>query len=458
VAEQPSMTRSERADRGRAVRKEVPRTVHGDWFPATDRRPAVELLAEQEATRVPELVPLRHERMAESAFAFYRGAANIMAADLAPTPRTGLGVQLCGDGHLANFGGFASPDRAMVFDINDFDETLPGPFEWDVKRLAASFEVAARSKNLDEGVRQQVVRSLVDAYSASLREFSTMGNLELWYSRLTSDDIVLRFGGEVSPAATKRFEKAITKAQSKNNLKAFNRLTEVVDGEPRFRSDPPVLMPVDQLVPADEAHRLTDVIGHALTVYRRTLQRDRRHLLERYRFVDLARKVVGVGSVGTRCWVALLVGADEADPLFLQVKEAEASVLEPYLGRSGFEQHGQRVVEGQRLTQAASDIFLGWERLEGVDGVSHDYYFRQLWDWKFSADIESMEPETLGIYAQICGSILARSHARTGDGVAISAYVGRGGPFAEAMVRFAHLYADQNELDHQAFVETVGRS
>ena len=455
MADEHRPTRAERAEQGRAGRKEVPRTVHGAWTPNPGRRPAHELLAEQEATRVPELVPLRHERMAASPFAFYRGAAGVQAADLAGEPRTGFTVQLCGDAHLANFGGYASPDRALVFDVNDFDETLPGPFEWDVKRLATSFEVAGRSNGFDGTVRRDVLDQLVRTYCRSLRGFAAMGNLELWYSRLTSDDIEAMGAADAPPERVARFRRNVAKAQAKDNVKAFNKLTEVVDGEPRFRSDPPVLVPVDQLVSPAEADELTGMIGHALTVYRRTLQRDRRHLLERYRFVDLARKVVGVGSVGTRCWVALLVGTDEDDPLFLQVKEAEASVLEPHLGRSGFEQHGQRVVEGQRLTQATSDIFLGWERVNGLDGRDHDYYFRQLWDWKFSADIDSMDPGVLGLYARLCGSILARAHARTGDGIAISAYVGGGRTFGRAIGEFAVAYADQNERDHAEFVETL---
>jgi uncharacterized protein (DUF2252 family) len=453
--QQHSGTPAERAALGREQRSSVPRSVHGQWAPPPDRRPAIEVLAEQELTRVPELVPLRHERMAASPFAFYRGAAAVQAADLAQQPRTALTVQLCGDAHLANFGGYASPDRALVFDINDFDETLPGPFEWDVERLAASFEVAGRANGFDESSRRDIVATVARSYCASMRRFAGMGNLELWYSRITSDDIEAHFGDDVPVALLSRFRKNVTKARSKDNVKALGKLTQVVDGEARFRSDPPVLVPVRDLLPAAEAEQLLGMIDHAITAYRRTLQRDRRHLLERYRFVDLARKVVGVGSVGTRCWVALLVGADLDDPLFIQVKEAEASVLESHLGRSGFEQHGQRVVEGQRVTQASSDIFLGWERLGGADGRDHDYYFRQLWDWKFSADIDAMDDATMGVYAQLCGTVLARAHARTGDGAAISAYVGRGGPFSRAMIAFAVAYADQNERDHAEFASAM---
>ncbi len=455
MADIQGASRAERAAEGRARRKDVPRGSHAEWTPPPGRRPVAELLADQERTRVPDLVPLRHERMSASPFAFYRGAAAVQAADLAGEPRTGLDVQLCGDAHLANLGGYASPDRQLVFDINDFDETLPGPFEWDVKRLAASFEVAGRSNGFDERTRSSVVETLVRTYAGALGDFSEMGGLELWYSRLTDQDVAERWGGDASERQVARFRKNVTKARSKDNVKALGRLTEDVDGELRFRTDPPVLVPIVDLFGEDEVSDLRHMIGHALTAYQRTLQPDRRHLLQRYRFVDLARKVVGVGSVGTRCWVALMVGTDPGDALFLQIKEAEASVLEAHLGRSGYEQHGQRVVEGQRLVQPSSDIFLGWERVAGVDGRDHDYYVRQLWDWKFSPAIDSMDAEVLDVYAQICGTILARAHARTGDAIAISSYVGKGGPFARAMAEFAHSYADQNERDHADFVQAV---
>jgi uncharacterized protein (DUF2252 family) len=446
----------ERTAQGKAARGASPRASHGEWAPADDRADPIALLEQQELTRVPELVPLRHQRMAESAFAFYRGAAVVMSADLTSGPSSGLVVQLCGDAHLANFGFYASPERQLVLDINDFDETLPGPFEWDVKRLVASFEIAARARDFDDKVRSSIVDTVGRAYCDSMRSFATMDNLDIWYSQMTADDIERQWVASVPSSVLKRFQRAVTKAQTKDSMKALGKLTRVEGGEPRFISDPPVLVPVDELF--DETHRvrLEGAIRGAFRDYRETLQRDRRLLLERYRYVDLARKVVGVGSVGTRCWVALLVGRDNDDPLFLQIKEAEASVLEPHLGRSEFDHHGQRVVEGQRLMQASSDIFLGWQRVANIDDVSHDYYMRQLWDWKASADLETMLPQGMAIYAQVCGWTLARAHARTGDSVAIAAYLGGGNAFTKALGRFARSYADQNERDHRALVEAIG--
>ncbi|UDY38092.1 DUF2252 domain-containing protein [Dermatobacter hominis] len=441
---------ADRAAAGRAVREAVPRSSLGDWTPTPDRDP-VAVLDAQDASRAQDLVPLRHERMAATPFTFFRGAAAVFAADLAPMPRTGLEVQLCGDAHLANFGIFASPDRAQVFDLNDFDETLPGPFEWDLLRLVASFEVAARDRGFDDPDRVLIVTDAVLAYVGAMREYSRMGHLDVWYDRMTVDDIAARWGGGASKEVMRRFQHNVEKARSKDRLRAFDRLVQVTDGEPRFRSDPPVLVPVSELFGADEAARLMGTIDHALRMYRRTLPLDRRALLDRYRFVDLARKVVGVGSVGTRCWVALLVGDDDRDPLFLQVKEAQTSVLEPYLGRSRFGQHGQRVVEGQRLIQSSPDVFLGWEQVAGADGVPRDYYFRQLWDWKGSADLEKMLPSAMAVYAAVCGRCMARAHARTGDSVALAAYLGKGRTMTASLVEFAARYADQNERDQQAF-------
>ena len=354
------LTAQERTLRGRRTRERVPRTVHGEWAPAPDRPDPVELLARQEATRVPELVAVRHERMGASPFAFYRGAAIVFAADVASVPRTGLAVQACGDAHLANFGAYASPERNLVFDINDFDETLPGPFEWDLKRLAASFEVATRSNGFADRDRRAVVEAVTRSYCTSMSEFAAMSNIDLWYLKLDVVDVAARWGVDASKAMIKQFRRTVEKAESKDRLQAFAKLTTMDQGEPRFVSQPPLLDPIRELVGDEEYLEVMDLIKRALHAYRRTLQPDRRRLIDRYRFVDLARKVVGVGSVGTRCWVALFVGRDEDDPLFLQVKEAEASVLEPYLGRSTYAQHGQRVVEGQRLTQAATDILLGW--------------------------------------------------------------------------------------------------
>lgn len=448
-------TLAERVAVGRAARAALPRSRLGEWSPTSDRRDPLAILAAQEETRVPELVPIRHGRMAASPFAFYRGAAAIMAADLAAGPRSGLEVQLCGDAHLVNFGGFAAPDRDLVFDVNDFDETHPGPFEWDVMRLAASFEVAGRERGFDEAMCQDAARWAARAYREAVREFGAMTTLEVWYSRLDIAGIERRWGAEAGGKAVRNLQRLAAKAETKNHLKAFDRLTRVEDGELRFASDPPLLVPVAELFSDVDASRMRETVAGALRAYRGTLDDDRRRLIDRYRFVDLARKVVGVGSVGTRCWVSLLVGRDAGDPLFLQVKEAEASVLEPYVGRSHYVNHGQRVVEGQRLMQAASDIVLGWTRTVGVDDVTRDFYMRQLWDWKVSANVETMLPGTFPVYAQICGWTLARAHARSGDAAAIGAYLGSGNGFDRAMGAFATAYADQNQADHAALVQAV---
>jgi uncharacterized protein (DUF2252 family) len=438
---------------GRAARAAVRRSAHAEWAAPAQRRDPGALLAEQERSRVAELVPVRHERMLVSPFTFYRGAAVIMAADLGSQPDSGLRVQACGDAHLSNFGGFASPERALQFDINDFDETNPGPFEWDVKRLATSFEIAARSLGLTEKEKRAAVNSSVRAYREAMLAFAGMTNLDVWYAHLDVERVFGEYRSQATPGEVKRFEKNLAKAQSKDNMKAFAKLTQVVDGEHRIRSDPPLITSLRDLFDVADADAREDLrawLSDRLRAYRRSLQPDRRHLLESYRLVDFGRKVVGVGSVGTRCWIALLLGRDDADPLFLQIKEAEASVLEPYAGRSGFANHGQRVVEGQRLLQTTSDIMLGWIRTEGIDGVARDYYVRQLWDWKFSADIDSMSAATLDIYAKLCGWTLARGHARSGDRVAIAAYLGSSAAFDNAIGAFAVTYADQNERDYAA--------
>ena len=440
---------AQRAALGRAARAAVPRSAHAEWAAGTKRADPVTLLRAQEATRVPELVPLRHERMLESPFTFYRGAAVVMAADLATLPNSGLRVQACGDAHLSNFGGFAAPDRSMVFDMNDFDETVPGPFEWDVKRLAASFEIAARSREFPSKTARTVVRRVARSYREAMAQFATMTNLDVWYSRLDAQGVLDRWRSQVSRDDVKRFERTVAKAERKDSLKAQSRLTHLVDGAYRIVSDPPTLMPVTDLAGDIDAELVQAWLHERYRVYRRSLQHDRRHLLDGYRLVDFARKVVGVGSVGTRCWIALLLGKDDADPLFLQVKEAEASVLEPYAGKSRFANHGQRVVEGQRLLQTAGDILLGWTRAEGIDGVERDFYVRQLWDWKVSPAVETMTPEILKIYAQLCGSTLARGHARSGDRIAIAAYLGTGEGFERAIADFAVAYADQNEHDFE---------
>lgn len=445
------------AAHGKAARAEAPRSAHADWQPAGNREDPVEILQGQAASRVPELVPIRYGRMLESPFAFFRGGAAIMAADLDGTPSSGLRVQLCGDAHLSNFGVFLAPDRDLVFDINDFDETSPGPWEWDVKRLAASFAVAGRANGFAPVERRRAIHTVVHEYRKAMREFAAMGNLDVWYARLDTAGMIERWQTHASKARVKTFEKNVAKARAKDSHRALSKLCHLVDGEPRIVSDPPLVVPIAELLPADDGRQLTDEIHRLLESYERTLQGDRRHLVDGYRFVDLARKVVGVGSVGTRAWIVLLLGRDEDDPLFLQVKEAQRSVLEPFTGAAGFRTHGQRVVEGQWLMQAASDIFLGWLRVTGIDGERRDFYVRQLWDGKGSAEIELMAPSALAVYGRACGWTLARSHARSGDRVAIAAYLGAGDAFDRAIAEFAETYADQNERDFAALEAAVGR-
>jgi uncharacterized protein (DUF2252 family) len=448
------MDADERAAKGRAARSVARRSSHAGWEPSPDREDPVAVLERQALTRVQELVPIRYGRMAESAFAFYRGAAAVMAADLARTPASGLRVQACGDAHLANFGAFAAPDRRLVFDLNDFDESLPAPWEWDVKRLAASFAIAGRENGLRRKQRAEVLLTVTRAYREAMREFASQRNLEVWYARFDVETAL----GEVEdeePKTIKRVRKGIEKARLKDSLRALEKLTEVVDGELRFRSEPPLLVPVEELFPEGDDTGLREVLLQVLGAYRETLPGDRQQLLEGYEFHRIARKVVGVGSVGTRAWVLLLTGADEGDPLFLQAKEAEASVLEPYAGPSRFRNHGRRVVEGQRLMQAASDIFLGWCRVVGGDGEERDFYVRQLWDWKRSAEIERLTPRGFEIYAQMCGWTLARSHARSGDRIALGGYLGGGDSFEEAIAKFAEAYADQSERDHEALLAAI---
>jgi uncharacterized protein (DUF2252 family) len=448
-------TAAERAARGRAARSEAPRTSHAAYEEVPGRDP-VAILDAVSPQRVPELVPIRYGRMLVSPFTFYRGAAALMAHDLAAAPRAGLGVQLCGDAHLANFGGFASPERRLVFDLNDFDETLRGPFEWDVKRLAASFEVAARNREFDDAQRSTAVLGVVRSYREAMRKFAAMPNLEVWYARLDAESIEAELRANNDERQARQVGRSVAKARTKDSLRALTRLTENVDGEPRIVSNPPLVVPISELIPPEDLERSVHEIRELVRIYRRTLQRDRRELLETFRYVDLARKVVGVGSVGTRCWMMLMLGRDDQDPLFLQVKEATTSVLEPYLGRSHFPHQGQRVVEGQRMMQATSDIFLGWVRNKhGLDGLERDFYVRQLWDWKTSVDLESILPRGLELYAQVCGWTLARAHARSGDRIAIAAYLGKSDVFDRALAEFAVAYADQNERDYQALVAAV---
>ena len=444
----------ERKARGKAARDEVPRERHAEFAPEVRLDP-IDLLAEQAASRVPELVPIRYGRMGVSPFTFYRGAALIMAGDLASTPTSGLPTQLCGDAHLSNFGMFGSPERHLVFDINDFDETANGPWEWDVKRLAASVEIAGRDSSFAEEERRTAVLSGVREYRTAMRSFAAMSNLEVWYAHLDMDEIANEIRGQVDPKRAKLLDKALAKTRTRDSLQVFTKLTQEVDGEPRIVSQPPLIVPLQELLKEDERDAVEEGLKAILRSYRKTLETDRRHLLEQFRFVELARKVVGVGSVGTRAWIALMLGRDNTDPLFLQIKEAEASVLERFVGRSQYANHGQRVVAGQRLMQATSDIFLGWDRVTGIDGQQRDFYFRQLRDWKGSVEIDTLMPEGLAIYARLCGWTLARAHARSGDRIAIAAYLGKSDVFDEAIATFSATYADQNERDYQALQAAI---
>jgi uncharacterized protein (DUF2252 family) len=432
----PHLTPQERAARGKAARAEAPRSRHGEWEPWAERPDPIALLEEQAESRVPELVPIRYGRMVASPFAFFRGAAYVMAADLAGTPRSGIQAQLCGDAHMSNFGGFASPERDLVFDVNDFDETLPGPWEWDVKRLAASVAIAGREGGFTDKQRRETVAATVRQYRETMANFAGMRNLDIWYARLDSD---------ANAAQVKVFEKTAAKAMRKDNTRAFSRLALAGDGEPRLISDPPLIERIEDLLPAAQAAEFEEGMHQLLRSYRSSLQGDRRRLLERYRYIDLARKVVGVGSVGTRAWVVLMLGREEAQP----------SVLEPFVGKSEFSHHGRRVVEGQRMMQASSDIMLGWLRTTGIDGETRDFYVRQLWDWKSSADVEAMAPPGMALYGRMCGGTLARAHARSGDGIAIASYLGRSDTFDRAICAFAETYADQNELDHHALEQAI---
>ena len=443
---------AERAALGKAARTKVPRSVHGEWFAPPGRRDPVEMLEAQAATRVRELVPIRYGRMEVSPFTFYRGAAYLMAADLERSPRTGLDVQLCGDAHLSNFGGFAAPDRRLVFDVNDFDETLPGPFEWDLKRLVASFAVAGRDLEFHADQRHAVNLDVARSYREAMRELASMKTFDLWYSRVDAAALMSEFSASASAKRRKVMEKNLAKTRAKDSLRAFNKLTTIVNGERRIVSDPPLIVPIEDLA---DGQNIEEFARGVIRGYRRTLQRDRKHLLERFRYVHAARKVVGVGSVGTRAWIILLLGRDNEDPLFLQLKQAEASVLEPFLGKSQYANHGQRVVEGQRLMQSASDIMLGWDRIVSPGADKWDFYMRQLWDNKGSAIIDGMKPRELAAYGQICGRTLARAHARSGDAVAIGAYLGSGDAMDQALAEFAELYADQNELDYAALTAAV---
>ena len=451
------LTPAERAQRGKTARAEVPRDSHAVFDPPPDRPDPIALLEEQGKSRVPELVPVRYGRMMVSPFTFFRGAALPMASDLAGTPVSGLAVQACGDAHLSNFGIFGSAERRLMFDVNDFDETTPGPWEWDVKRLAASLEVAARGNGFPGKQRREIVRAAVARYRQAMRSFAGMTNLDVWYAHMDMDQMRKQFDAQLQPRQRKVVDKGLAKARTRDSMQEVAKLTHLVNGRPRIISDPPLLVPIDELMPSEtERSAIEAQFGNLIGKYRRTLETDRRYLLEQFEFADLARKVVGVGSVGTRCWIVLMLGRDESDPLFLQVKEAEESVLCRFVGASKYANQGQRVVAGQRLMQASSDIFLGWQRIEaGLDGRQRDFYVRQLRDWKFSVDIENILPSGMRLYGELCGWTLARAHARSGDRIAIAAYLGGSDIFDQAIAQFADAYADQNERDHQALVDAV---
>jgi uncharacterized protein (DUF2252 family) len=447
---------AERVARGRAARAEVPRASHATFEPSPNRRDPIEVLERQASTRVPELVPIRYGRMLVSPFTFYRGAAMIMAGDLAATPSSGLTVQCCGDAHLSNFGVFASPERRLVFDLNDFDETLPGPWEWDVKRLAVSMLIAAINNGYAVKDQERIVLAAVEAYRSAIESFAGMGNLDVWYAHMDIETAVKGLGSQLKPKMAKRTEKTLAKARTRDSMSAFSKLTEVVDGRLRIVDQSPLIVPIDQLVSDGERDEMYEGLHGLVRGYRETLEFDRRVLLEQFQLADFARKVVGVGSVGTRAWIALMLGRDGQDPLILQMKEAEASVFEEFLGPSEFSNHGERIVVGQRLMQASSDIFLGWLHVKsGLDSQARDFYGRQLKDWKGSAEIEQMIPKGLTMYGKLCGWTLARAHARSGDRIAIAAYLGSGSSFDRAILEFSNAYAEQNQRDYQALSAAV---
>jgi uncharacterized protein (DUF2252 family) len=460
------LTPIERVTKGKAARSFSSREAHADWKPREGRPDPVTLLESQAASRVPELVPIRYGRMMVSAFTFFRGAALIMASDLSTTSDSGLRVQACGDAHMSNFGVFASAERSLVFDLNDFDETLPGPWEWDLKRLAASLAIAGRERGFTDKQRSSIVLEMAGAYRTEMAKLSQMRDLDVWYAKLNIDSVMEEIGGQLGLNGKKKVdkgvskakanaEKALAKARTRDSMQALSKLTETVDGQTRFISNPPLIVPIEELVPDEQATQLTSQLHGMLHSYASTLQSDRQHLLSQFRFGGIARKVVGVGSVGTRAWVILMLGSDGQDPLLLQAKEAQASVLAEFVGKSPYSNEGERVVAGQHLMQASSDIFLGWDQVVGIDGVHRDFYIRQLRDWKGSADTDTMIPQGMSIYGRLCGWTLARAHARSGDRMAIAGYLGSGKSFDHAIATFAEAYADQNERDYDALLQAV---
>jgi uncharacterized protein (DUF2252 family) len=460
TAEQTASRRPTPKDRraaGKALRATRPLEAHAQVARTPASPDALTLLEEQAAGRLPELGSIRYGRMLQSPFAYYRGAARVMASDLATAPRSGLTVQMCGDAHVSNFGLYGSPERRLVFDANDFDETLPGPFEHDVKRLVASIVVAGRGIGIGRKQRRAHALAAVARYRGAMAEFAQARDIEVWYSRIDAMELQQQLAPELDRGPRKRLAKALERARTRDTLQAFGKLTEVVDGRLRIRAEPPLLEPLRDLMPAGSPAEadLESAFQTLIRQYRGSLQSDRRMLLERYSFVDMARKVVGVGSVGTRCWVVLLVGRDEDDPLLLQVKEAGHSVHAEFVGKSRYANQGQRVVAGQRLMQQASDIFLGWQRTTGIDGVERDFYVRQLRDWKGSLEIADLRPEGLKVYGELCAWCLARAHARSGDRVAIAGYLGSSAAFDHALADFGEAYADLTEGDHGALAAAV---
>ena len=452
---EPLPGRDQRVRQGKAARTKVPRATHAEFEPGPDRPDPLTLLERQGANRVPELLPIRYGRMASSAFAFFRGAALPMASDLARTPRSGLTVQVCGDAHLSNFGLFASPERNLVFDINDFDETTQGPWEWDVKRLATSLAVAGRANDYSAKDRRSIVLAAVASYRRAMLRFAAMSTLDVWYARADLDTVRSMTDLRLKDRQREDLGRTVAKARTKDNLGALGRFASVVDGVTRLKAEPPLIVPIRDLFDASEARALEGQLRQLLLAYRATLEPERRVLLDQYRLVDVARKVVGVGSVGTRSWMLLLLGdSDDADPLFLQAKEAGPSVLEEFVGPGEFENAGQRVVVGQRLMQATSDIFLGWIRNDGIDRP-RDFYIRQLRDWKGSAVIATMDRSGMRAYGEVCGWTLARAHARSGDRIALAAYLGTSTSFDEAVQTFAESYADQNDRDHRSLLDAI---
>ena len=440
---------AESAAAGKAARARVPLESHREFDPAPSRDP-VGLLLEQAESRIPELVPVRHGRMLVSPFTFYRGAALPMAADLATVPSPGFRVQLCGDAHLSNFGVFGSPERRLVFDVNDFDETLPGPFEWDVKRLVASLVVAGRDNGFAAAGTRRIAVAAAARYRKAMREFAASATLAVWYSRLDVEDAIAQFKSRLRKSTVKKSRVVAAKVRTRDSTQAVAKLTRVVDGRREIIADPPLIVPIEELTGAPDYATLRALVS----AYAQTLPPDRQHLLGRFRLTRVARKVVGVGSVGTQAWILLMEAEDGLDPLLLQAKQAQRSVLAGYAGESQYDNQGERVVWGQRMMQAASDIFLGWQRITEPSGQL-DYYLRQLRDWKYSAPIEQMDPATMADYGELCGWTLARAHARTGDRFAIADYLGGSGKFEQAVADFGETYADQNERDHAALADAV---